>query len=368
MTRAIASDADDRDRGDERQAAAAPVGDDERLRLDVARPPRQDRRRQDVVVDLVAAVVARPQDPASRERLEHGERLLVRHVPRSRRGRGRRGRSWRPTASRAAGTAPTRSACCAGVNVPIARSRWAATICAAPPRRSSVAARNVEEPCCRSTSQSRSITSWRYGASIRSSPASSSTAPLPPRPLRIRPAATWSRTASVSAGSISTGSPPSSCQRASGCSTAALPCLAGEAVEAQVVVENAGNRGLEAVELRERILAQREEDVDPGRAAEDRGQLLLERVALRGGRGSTPRPGRAEGRPGPGPRPPERPRSRGTRWARLRPRRRCPRRSQTTGRSDQAENSTTTGRSGRSRSCLATAAARSDDLPTPLGP
>ena len=55
---------------------------------------------------------------------------------------------------------------CPGVSASIARSRWSATTCPAPPSPASVEARSVVEPLERSTSHSRCITSCRYGASM----------------------------------------------------------------------------------------------------------------------------------------------------------------------------------------------------------
>ena len=86
-----------------------------------------------------------------------------------------------------------------------------------------------------------------------------------------------------------------------------------------------------------------------------------------GGTGSTPRPGRAGGTRHPALRTRVRPPSRASPTARHRPRRRALAIA-TAGLSAQVAKTTTTGRSGRSRSCLATAAAMSEDLPTPLGP
>src|SRR5262249_19179514 len=57
--------------------------------------------------------------------------------------------------------------------------------------------------------------------------------------------------------------------------------LARETFEAQVVVEDAGDCSLEAVELREGVLAQGDEDVCPSRAAHDGRELGLERATLR---------------------------------------------------------------------------------------
>ena len=56
--------------------------------------------------------------------------------------------------------------------------------------------------------------------------------------------------------------------------------LAGEPVEAKVVVEDPGNRALEPVELREGVVPQREEHVGSRRAPDHRGKLVLEGIAL----------------------------------------------------------------------------------------
>ena len=49
----------------------------------------------------------------------------------------------------------------------MAASRCVPTICSAPPSARSVVSRRTREPARRSSSQSRVMTSWRYGASIR---------------------------------------------------------------------------------------------------------------------------------------------------------------------------------------------------------
>ena len=61
------------------------------------------------------------------------------------------------------------TSCSAGARLPSARSRCARTIDSAPPSSRSVASRRTDEPRSRSTCHSRSSTSCRYGASIRSS-------------------------------------------------------------------------------------------------------------------------------------------------------------------------------------------------------
>ena len=55
---------------------------------------------------------------------------------------------------------------CSAESGDIAPSRCSSTMCCAPPSVSSVARRRTSEPAARSSSQIRCITSWRYGASI----------------------------------------------------------------------------------------------------------------------------------------------------------------------------------------------------------
>ena len=236
----------------------------------------------------------------------------------------------------------------------------AATICSAPPRRSSVARRKRYEPCCRSTSQSRSITSWRYGASICSRR-------LAPRPHRCRPdrCAILPRRDLVENGLDERGldSPdrlpsrlPAGRAAARRSPRARRPV---EAVEAQVVVEKAGNRALEAVELGERVLAQREQDVDrrPGRvssaasrARSVRASGVVEEVLLR--------PGREAGRSRPEPSTRPRPCRRASRRADSRRGGDGPATARPGRRDQRRKRRRRPDRSGSSRSRRATAAAR----------
>ena len=87
--------------------------------------------------------------------------------------------------------------CCAGCSAARARSRWSATIRLLPPSRSSVAMRSSSPPAPRSISQSRCITSWRNGASIRADPLADA-APARHRSAVMRPTATSSSTRSTS--------------------------------------------------------------------------------------------------------------------------------------------------------------------------
>ena len=139
-----------------------------------------------------------------------------------------------------------------------------------------------------------------------------------------------------------------------------------EAIEAEVVAEDVRDQRLEPIELGERVLADRDEHVDPQRRRHELGQLPLEGAGLRvveevllrliedevdiaiGGRAPhsldepvpTVRPAAVE-----------------TSSA-----------SASEGSSPQRANTTTSGCSGSSRSDRATPARSSDDLPTPLGP
>ena len=138
--------------------------------------------------------------------------------------------------------------------------------------------------------------------------------------------------------------------------------LAVEPVEPERVREEAGNPACESVELGQRVLAQRDENVDPAGTRSSAGSARRRTQAQRRprDRGSTPRPGRA----------------RGTRPVRLAlgverepltalgaPRASAPRIV-----APAREDHDQSGSSGSSRSERATAARRSDDLPTPLGP
>ena len=63
-----------------REPAVAPVRHDECLRVCVTGTPREDRRREHVVVDLVALLVRGPQNAAGGEGVEDLTRLAFRHV------------------------------------------------------------------------------------------------------------------------------------------------------------------------------------------------------------------------------------------------------------------------------------------------
>ena len=93
------------------------------------------------------------------------------------------------------------------------------------------------EPARRSSSQTRSITSWRYGASIRLSSVSPGPSPPPASPRSTLPAAVWSSTASTSAGSISMDSAASSLYRSIGLTIAVARRATVEMIEPEVVGE-----------------------------------------------------------------------------------------------------------------------------------
>ena len=166
---------------------------------------------------------------------------------------------------------------CSGSSSSSAPSRCSSTMCCAPPSRSRVSARSVSDPSARSSSQIRCMTSCRYGASIRASSPPPSTAPSPPRAVSIRPVPTSSSTRSTRTSWTATDSPVSSAKRSTGRVTRARG-LSIEAVEPQRVREEAGDAPREAVELRERVLPQRDQHVDPVRGRQDGGQRLRERA------------------------------------------------------------------------------------------
>ncbi len=220
----------------------------------------------------------------------------------------------------------------------------------------------------RSSSHSRCMTSWRYGASSGAVFSALHRAEATESGLD-RPAPTSSSTRSTSSGSMLTASPVELRVAIDRADDRRGRSLTVEAIEPEGVREQARDATREAVELRERVLSQRDEDVDPKR------------------RGQHPRESLGE-RPGPAVvrvveevllglvedevdvavllcvleclerravRAP--PLASATAWL-----------SAAEGSSLQREKTTTSGSSGSSRSDRATAAPKSDDLPTPLGP
>ena len=124
-----------------------------------------------------------------------------------------------------------------------------------------------------------------------------------PAPTSTLPATTWSSTASTSAGSmldrlVRSGQPVVLAR--SGPTIAVARRRAVEVIEAQVVAEDVRDPPLEGVELRERVLADREQEVHAQvGAVDDRGELARRTFpgrARRRGRGSTPRTGRGSRR------------------------------------------------------------------------
>ena len=107
------------------------------------------------------------------------------------------------------------------------------------------------------------MTSWRYGASILAPSTADSTAPSPPSAGSIRPVPDlvehpldeFRLDGHRLAGQLGEPLDGSHDRRSGG--------LAIEAVETKRVREQAGNSPREAVELRERVLAQRDEHVHP---------------------------------------------------------------------------------------------------------
>ena len=90
----------------------------------------------------------------------------ARRPTRTRRGRRRRGRSSSPTASRGKRKMSAATSCSSGQLLDSA-VEIRADDCSAPPSAASVCAAQHVRSCPRSSSQIRSSTSWRYGASIR---------------------------------------------------------------------------------------------------------------------------------------------------------------------------------------------------------
>ena len=136
---------------------------------------------------------------------------------------------------------------CPGVNASSARSRCSSTILPAPPSRSSVASRRTREPSARSTSQSRCITSWRYGVSIRAD-SCCFTAPRPLEPGTSSPERTPSSTASTSPASIARPSSPgtSSPKRSTGPTIARRPASRSSRSSRSEFANRPGMRALNA--------------------------------------------------------------------------------------------------------------------------
>ena len=128
----------------------------------------------------------------------------------------------------------------------------------------------TSDPPRRSSSQSRCMTSWRYGASIRapSSPPSTDAEPaerrldLPCSDLVEHAFDELRLHGDGLAGELGEALDRTHDRRAGG-----LPV---EPVEPERVREEARDPAGEAVELRERVLAQRDEDVDPERSRQQR--------------------------------------------------------------------------------------------------
>ena len=338
-------------------------------------PPREHRLREHVVEDLVAdaaALLERAQDPAL-------------------------ARAWRArAAARRPGPAPksARSATSCAIFVPDGVTRWlksraATSFCV----RRQLRHRALEmllDDVLRTAETLERLGPQHVGArgallvpeplhdelevrrlDPRAPSSAPSTAPSPPSAGSICPAPTSSSTRSTSSGSTATrlaGELGVALDRADdrGAGAAARSSRSSRSVFAK----RPGNAAREAIELGERVLAQRDEDVDPrAGAASTRGQRLGERpgpavvgvveevllglvedevdvaarlrVLERVERRAVDRvPARLAHRLG----------ERGA------------------GSSLQREKTTTSGSSGSSRSERATAARRSDDLPTPLGP
>ena len=152
-------------------------------------------------------------------------------------------------------------------------------MCRAPPRRSSVSTRNVSEPDARSSSHSRCITSWRYGASIRGavgvlgaldgSCAAHGGLDLPGSDLVQHALDELGLDGDRRARELGEALDGADDRGAGG--------LAVQAVEPKRVREQAGDATGEAIELRQRVLAERDEHVDAVRRREDGGQHRVER-------------------------------------------------------------------------------------------
>ncbi len=121
------------------------------------------------------------------------------------------------------------------------------------------------------------MTSWRYGASTRIAGSPPSTVPSPPRAGSIWPAPTWSSTSSTSSGSTETTTPVELREPLGRADDRGPGGGAVETVEAERVREESRDASREAVELRERVLPERDEDVDAKRRAEHERKRLGER-------------------------------------------------------------------------------------------
>ena len=147
----------------------------------------------------------------------------------------------------------------------------------------------------------------------------------PPMAGSICPMPTSSSTRSTSSGSTVTSCAGELGEALDGAHDGGASGLAVQAVEPKRVREQAGDATREAIELRERVLAERDEHVDAeGRRRERRGapRRRTPGQCRRRGRGSTPPPGRGRGTRRGSPAPARAPRAR-SRWRRrLSPRRR----------------------------------------------
>ena len=264
-------------RGDDREQAAALAPRREPARAAaVLGLPRENRRAEHVVEDLVARRRARrpvdaAHDPlarrASRAAGASCVRLDVRVLGEVGSARARACgpdgvTSWRTTRAAAS--------CSAAAARRALPGRARATTARAPPIAGSVASRSSREPDSRSRSHSRSSTSWRYGASIA----------LGRRPLRppVDRPATSSSTASTSASSAVNASPAQLAVALERAEDRGAAGVAVEPVEADEVREQLGDPAGELVELGQRVVPEREQDVhaQPG-PAQQLGQRRAER-------------------------------------------------------------------------------------------
>ena len=169
----------------------------------------------------------------------------------------------------------------AGVSASIVRSRRSATTWSAPPSSASVAARSVKESRDRSTSHSLCMTSWRYGASIPGARPFVPCAPRPPGPSSTRPVPH----------PVEHGCDELVLDR-NGLALELFPAVewlydrgtagvAVEAIEAEDVPEQVGDRALQTIEGRKRVLAQRQQDIHAQRSVDQVGQGAIEAVPVR---------------------------------------------------------------------------------------
>ena len=112
-------------------------------------------------------------------------------------------------------------------------------------------------------------------------------------PTTTRPTSTWSRTASTSSSSISTGAPGELVEARDRARDGRTGRRAVEPVEREVVAEDVRDSSGEHVQLGERVLAQRDQHVDRQVRAASRSRRVTRRARRPPDRRTPPRTGRA---------------------------------------------------------------------------